>query len=66
MHVNPQEFGELKGAVAAIKERLDGNTEKLDSILAFQQQQKGAVSFLLVLATAVSAVVGWFVSYFSK
>ncbi len=66
MHVNPQEFGELKGAVSAIKERLDENTDKLDSILAFQQKQKGAVSVLLVLATAVSAIVGWFVSYFTK
>jgi hypothetical protein len=66
MHVDPQEFGRLEGKVEALKEQLDANTAKLDDIHAFVQQQKGAANILLVVCTAISAVVGWVVSYFAK
>ncbi len=66
MHVDPKEFGELKGAVSAIKERLDSNTKKLDEIHAYVQHQKGAASVLLMVSTAVAAFIGWALSYFTK
>lgn len=66
MEVSPQEFGELKGTVTAMKEKLDANSEKLDDIHAYVNQQKGAASTLMLLASAVSAVVGWVVSWFAN
>lgn len=77
MDVIQRDLGRLEGTVDAQGERLDQldakldahnktTTEKLDRILAFQEQQKGAGRLGLVLATALGTlggiVVGWFKS----
>lgn len=73
MNIDPIEFGKVLARLDAqdddIKELKDGQKEthvKLDRILAYQQKQKGATSVLLMMASAVSAVVGWIVSHFSR
>lgn len=66
MYVDPQEFGELKGDVKALKDRVDLNSVMIADIHEFVTKQKGAAHVLLLVCTGVSAIVGWFVSYFSK
>jgi len=63
---NPREFGRLEEKVENIEKTLVNNTKKLDEIHEFVTKQKGAVHVLLMLVTAVSAFVGWAVSYFTK
>jgi hypothetical protein len=66
MNIDPQEFGRLEGKVEALKERVDANSVMIKDIHEFVTKQKGAAHILLLLCTGVSALVGWFVSYFSK
>jgi hypothetical protein len=75
MDVIQRDLGRLEGTVEAQGERLDQlaaemgthnktTTEKLDRILAFQEQQKGAGRLAIVLGTAFGAVAGLVVSIF--
>jgi len=72
-----RDLGRLEGTVEAQGERLDAldvkldahnktTTEKLDRILAFQEQQKGAGRIALLLSTALGAVAGIVVSLFKS
>ncbi len=56
----------LEKHTAEDTERFGQINMKLDTLIAFQEKQKGIASVLMLCATAVSALVGWLVSYFSK
>jgi tetrahydromethanopterin S-methyltransferase subunit G len=64
MYVDPQEFGELKGKVEAIKERLDSNTSKIDEIHEYVTKQKGAAATIHILWVAITAAIATAISYF--
>jgi hypothetical protein len=72
-----RDLGRLEGTVDAQGERLDQlaaemsshnktTTEKLDRILAFQEQQKGAGRVVILLGAAFGAVAGLVVSIFKS
>ncbi len=71
--VDPVEFGKVLGQMAAhaddIRELKEGQAEanrKLDKLLEYQSKQKGAVSVLLLISTAVSGIVGWVISWITR
>jgi len=71
--VNPIAFGRVLGRLDAqaedIQELKIGQKDigqKLDQLLEFQSKQKGAAHVLLLLSSAVAAVIGWIVSAFSS
>lgn len=71
-----QAIGQLQGRMDSadtarlrIEHKLDALTEKTDRLLTALENQKGARRMLLAITTgggsALGAVVGWLVSYFS-
>jgi hypothetical protein len=64
MYVDPQEFGELKGKVEAIKERLDSNTAKIDDIHEYITKQKGAAATIHIIWVFITAAIATAISYF--
>jgi hypothetical protein len=51
--------------IQELKTGIKDNAAKLDKLLEYQAKQKGAAHVLLMLSSAVAAVIGWVVSAFS-
>lgn len=59
-----RDLGRLEGTVEAQGAKLDVQGEKIDRILAFQEQQKGAMRLGMLAATVLGAVAGFVGSWF--
>ncbi len=64
MYVDPQEFGELKGKVEAMAQRVDDNSDLIKEIHEYVTRQKGAAQTVhliwVVITTAIATAIAYF------
>lgn len=58
-NIDPVEFGEIKGQVAALKEKVEAIDDKLDQLVTLASEGKGGIRALWFAGSVVAGFLGW-------